>query len=210
MPLAQNNMSMSGETPPFWHFKRFTSTLSCPDRVFCSSPPNSGSVRQIAYLLRATWGLKKGDRVIMAFNFGLRFFDVFLGCLRAGVVAVPVYPPNPATLKWSRKKLDHIVQSCDPKMVLLGPLFNKLRLASKLKALTSASSGWPGLPCKCPNVKEGVDMGGAGVAESKSSSFFGGRRPGRSPDALRDSFDEPSITDDDVAFLQFIHVGKHV
>ena len=134
----------------------------------------------------------------MAFNFGLRFFVVFLGCLRAGVVAVPVYPPNPATLKKSLKKLDLIVRSCEPKMILVCPLVNKLRLASKLRTIATGSGGWPHLPYNCPDVKDEARVGGGG---SKSSSFFGGG--GRSLDTLRNSFDEPSITADDVAFLQF-------
>ncbi|CAN0549176.1 unnamed protein product, partial [Ectocarpus sp. 12 AP-2014] len=70
---------------------------------------------EIAHLLRVEWGLSKGDRVVLAFDFGLRFFVVFLGCLRAGIIAVPVYPPNPATLKKSLKKLQLIVDSCAPK-----------------------------------------------------------------------------------------------
>lgn len=174
-------------------------------------------MRQIAYLLRVTWGLRKGDRVIMAFNFGLRFFVVFLGCLRAGIVAVPVYPPNPATLKKSLKKLDLIVQSCDPKMVLVCPLVNKLRLASKLRALATGSSGWPNLPYRCPDVKEEEEVGGGmGAGASPKSSSLGGLlggagrggrggrgAGGQSSDTHRKSFDEPSTTADDVAFLQF-------
>lgn len=167
----------------------------CPRLVFLF--PNPWRTGQIAYLLRVTWDLKKGDRVIMAFNFGLRFFVVFLGCLRAGVVAVPVYPPNPATMSKSLKKLDLIVRSCEPKMILVCPLVNKLRLVSKLSALATGSGGWPRLPYNCPDVKDEAGVGGGGI----KSSFFGGG--GRSSDTPRDSFDEARITADDVAFLQF-------
>lgn len=45
---------------------------------------------RIAYTLRATWSLEKGDRVVLCYGFGLDFFAAFLGCLRAGVLAVPV------------------------------------------------------------------------------------------------------------------------
>ncbi|CAN0113346.1 unnamed protein product, partial [Ectocarpus fasciculatus] len=74
---------------------------------------------EIAHLLRVKRGLSKGDRVVLAFNFGLGFFAVFLGCLRAGIIAVPVYPPNPATLKKSLQKLQLIVDNCTPKMILV-------------------------------------------------------------------------------------------
>lgn len=45
---------------------------------------------RIAHQLRVAWGLSKGDRVVLCFGFGLDFFAAFLGCLRAGVLAVPV------------------------------------------------------------------------------------------------------------------------
>lgn len=45
---------------------------------------------RIAHELRVAWGLSKGDRVVLCFGFGLDFFAAFLGCLRAGVLAVPV------------------------------------------------------------------------------------------------------------------------
>ncbi|CAN0176047.1 unnamed protein product, partial [Ectocarpus sp. 13 AM-2016] len=131
----------------------------------------------IAHILRVKWGLSKGDRVVLAFDFGLRFFAVFLGCLRAGIIAVPVYPPNPATLKKSLKKLQLIVDSCAPKMVLVCPLVNKLRLASKLWAAATGKSGWPDLPYHCPDS-----------ADVKRT---------------RPSFDDPTIKPQDVAFLQF-------
>lgn len=45
---------------------------------------------RIAHELRVSWGLGKGDRAILCYGFGLDFFAAFLGCLRAGVLAVPV------------------------------------------------------------------------------------------------------------------------
>jgi len=120
---------------------------------------------QIAHLLRVELGLNKGDRVVLAYEFGLRFFVVFLGCLRAGIIAVPVYPPNPATLKKSLRKLQGIVDSCTPRMALVGPAVNKLRLASKLKALATGTNDWPDLPYNCPDVPE---------EDTAAAALFGG------------------------------------
>ena len=146
---------------------------------------------------------------MLTFNFGLRFFAVFLGCMRAGVIAVPVYPPNPANLKKSLHKLQLVVYGCEPKMILLCPLVNKLRLASKLKAVATGSNGWPDLPYHCPDVKDEIlptstaspscpsrrrGRGGRGTSDKKSSS---------SNINSRKSFDDPSIKPEDVAFLQF-------
>ncbi len=43
---------------------------------------------KISHHLREKWGVEKGDRVVLCYDFGLHFFEVFFGCLRAGIVAV--------------------------------------------------------------------------------------------------------------------------
>ncbi|CAN0057304.1 unnamed protein product [Ectocarpus sp. 6 AP-2014] len=167
-----------------------------------------GASGEIAHLLRVEWGLTKGDRVVLAFNFGLRFFAVFLGCLRAGIIAVPVYPPNPATLKKSLQKLQLIVEGCTPKMILVCPLVNKLRLAWKLRVVATGKSGWPNLPYHCPDVKEET-IPTSGLAytavewKSRGSKSTDARTKRPSFQMQRPSFDDPTIKPEDVAFLQF-------
>ena len=39
-----------------------------------------------------------GERVLLLYPSGLPFVAAFLGCLRAGALAVPAYPPDPARL----------------------------------------------------------------------------------------------------------------
>lgn len=155
---------------------------------------------QVARLLRVERGLSKGDRVVLAFNFGLEFFVVFLGCLRAGIIAVPVYPPNPATLKNSLPKLQLIVDSCEPKLIVVDSSVNRLRLACKSRALAKgiSSSSWPDLPYHCSDVEEGVP--------AATTAFFAGWLGGGSIPAAHkkcESFDDPGIKPEDVAFSQF-------
>ncbi|CAM9909897.1 unnamed protein product, partial [Scytosiphon promiscuus] len=159
-------------------------------RTFRGTWATSG---EIAYILRIKLGLSKGDRVVLAFNFGLRFFVVFLGCLRAGVIAVPVYPPNPATMNKSLQKLRLIVENCTPKMILTDSAVNKLRLASKLRAIATGTSGWPDIPYHSPDVPE----------EATSSSFGGWLGGVGNGNGNGNGFEDPSIQPDDVAFLQF-------
>ncbi|MFN3191766.1 MAG: AMP-binding protein [Aureliella sp.] len=56
-----------------------------------------------------------GERAILSFHPGLEFIEAFLGCLYAGVVAVPAYTPK-------RNRNDHrltaILRDCNPKAVL--------------------------------------------------------------------------------------------
>lgn len=39
---------------------------------------------------------KKGERALLIYPPGLDFIDAFFGCLRAGIVPVPVVPPDPS------------------------------------------------------------------------------------------------------------------
>src|SRR4051812_37672062 len=48
--------------------------------------------RRIALLLQAH--SRRGDRVLLLYPSGLEFVTAFFGCLYAGVVAVPAYPPR--------------------------------------------------------------------------------------------------------------------
>ncbi|CAE7209835.1 fadD29 [Symbiodinium sp. CCMP2456] len=49
----------------------------------------------IAQTLLSEWAAVAGDRALLVYEPGLEFIDAFLGCLVAGTVAVPVYPPMP-------------------------------------------------------------------------------------------------------------------
>src|SRR5262245_21766011 len=52
--------------------------------------------RTIAVALRDA--AARGDRVLLLYPPGLEFITGFFGCLYAGVIAVPAYPPSPARL----------------------------------------------------------------------------------------------------------------
>lgn len=49
--------------------------------------------QRIAAYLQRECGLRPGDRAVLLYPPGQEFLLAFLGCLYAGVVAVPVYPP---------------------------------------------------------------------------------------------------------------------
>jgi acyl-CoA synthetase (AMP-forming)/AMP-acid ligase II len=49
--------------------------------------------RQIAAMLQQS--LRRGDRVYLMYPPSLEFIAAFLGCLYAGMIAVPAYPPHP-------------------------------------------------------------------------------------------------------------------
>src|SRR5215212_6879027 len=49
-----------------------------------------------------------GERVLLLYAPGLDFIAGFFGCLYAGVVAVPAYPPDPARLSRTLPRLQAI------------------------------------------------------------------------------------------------------
>lgn len=64
-----------------------------------------------AHLQRVT---RQGDRALMLYSPGLDFIAAFFGCLYAGVIAVPAYPPRPRTLG----RLQAMVKDAQPAAIL--------------------------------------------------------------------------------------------
>lgn len=56
-----------------------------------------------------------GDRALMMYPSGLEFIEAFLGCLYAGIVAVPAYPPKKNR---NAERILAIAQDCKPRLVL--------------------------------------------------------------------------------------------
>mmetsp|Transcript_43917 Transcript_43917/g.49765 ORF Transcript_43917/g.49765 Transcript_43917/m.49765 type:complete len:802 (-) Transcript_43917:24-2429(-) len=81
-------------------------------------------------------GLKRGDRALLVYPPSIDFSIAFLACLKAGVVAVPVFPPHPArrdTLHMFTK----ITQSSGAKFALTNVEYNHLKkMAGAKDALT--------------------------------------------------------------------------
>jgi acyl-CoA synthetase (AMP-forming)/AMP-acid ligase II len=72
--------------------------------------------RHIAALLKAH-GVE-GERALLLYPQGVEFVEAFLGCLYAGAVAVPAYPPDPTRLTRTLGRLLGIIADCRPKVVL--------------------------------------------------------------------------------------------
>jgi acyl-CoA synthetase (AMP-forming)/AMP-acid ligase II len=73
-------------------------------------------VRRLAGVLAAA-GLA-GERALLLYPPGLDFIVAFLGCTYAGVIAVPVYPPNPARMEKALPLLLGIIRDARPRAIL--------------------------------------------------------------------------------------------
>ncbi len=80
---------------------------------------------------------RPGDRALLLFPAGLEFIAAFFGCLYAGVVAVPSYPPRPN--RW-QQRLRAIIRDAAPAVVLapLALLPRRAALVEDIPELTAA------------------------------------------------------------------------
>ncbi|BAZ50366.1 AMP-dependent synthetase and ligase [Nostoc sp. NIES-4103] len=70
--------------------------------------------RAIAALLQSH--VRAGERALLLYSPGLQFIAAFLGCLYAGVVAVPAYPPR--NNNRSMNRIQAIASDCQAKVIL--------------------------------------------------------------------------------------------
>ncbi|WP_437290235.1 amino acid adenylation domain-containing protein [Sorangium sp. So ce406] len=70
----------------------------------------------IAASLQAAGGA--GERALLLYAPGLDFIAAFMGCVYAGVVAVPTYPPNPAQMDRTLPRLRAIARDAGARFVL--------------------------------------------------------------------------------------------
>lgn len=103
--------------------------------------------REIAVLLQRA--VDRGDRVLLLYPPGLDFVAAFFGCLYAGVIAVPAYPPQPARPERSLPRLRAIAGEAGIRAVLstedvadkLAPLFQNAAELARLPLLATDHYG---------------------------------------------------------------------
>ncbi|PHU29478.1 hypothetical protein BC332_01571 [Capsicum chinense] len=98
--------------------------------------------------------MKQGDRVLLVYVPGLEFIDAFFGCLRAGVLPVPVLPSDPMQRGGQALlKIENIAKSCNAVAILSTAGYHVAVRAGSVKHLISlnrkngtSSARWPNLP----------------------------------------------------------------
>ena len=93
-----------------------------------------------------------GDRALLLFPAGLDFIAAFFGCLYAGVIAVPAYPPHP---RRGHERLRAIARGSRPAVVLTS--------AESLSAVESAAARIPEIAAVPRRVCD--SLAGIGPAE---------------------------------------------
>lgn len=138
----------------------------------------------LAEALITTHKLSAGDRILLVFFPGLDFTVSLLACFKAGLIGVPVFPPDPRKMK---KDLHHFVNiqlSCGATTVLTNSLYSFAKKVVGLKNMFSMESNpWPEL--KWITVDDTLKAGKALGKAKKSTVTL------------------PAITLDTIAFLQY-------
>eukprot|EP00050_Salpingoeca_kvevrii_P005218 m.274499 g.274499 ORF g.274499 m.274499 type:complete len:1902 (+) comp11091_c1_seq8:214-5919(+) len=102
-------------------------------------------VTAVAHALRRKWRAAEGEHVLLVYERGPEFLAAFIGCLLAGCIAVPVYPPVPADLERGLAKLAKVAELTALRLVLTSSKYNTLRrmLVLKAKVARKTSHAWP-------------------------------------------------------------------
>ena len=72
----------------------------------------------IAGHLRKVHGFQSQDRLLLAYPPGLEMICAFFGCVRAGLIPVPVYPPTSRDFRSALYKMVHIARDCQAAGIL--------------------------------------------------------------------------------------------
>jgi thioester reductase-like protein len=91
------------------------------------------------YLLKAG-RFVSGDRLLLAYPPGLEMICAFFGCVRAGLIPVPVYPPSSRGFQSALYKMVHIAKDCQAAGILTSRDYHA-SLKTNLARSGVASSG---------------------------------------------------------------------
>lgn len=129
-----------------------------------------------------------GERALLLFPPGLDYIVAFLGCLRAGVTAVPAYPPDPFRLDRTLPRLRAIVADAAPRFALTNSAVFGLA-----ESLLAEEEGFAALDWLATDAV-------AGAVETEEAAGEGDKAtPGRGAVSMP----KPTLKDDALAFLQY-------
>jgi phthiocerol/phenolphthiocerol synthesis type-I polyketide synthase C len=123
---------------------RFLRSAPGPGRELLSSQLENAAldrrIRALAARIRSECGV--GERALIVCEPGLDYLIAFFASLYAGVIAVPVYPPNPSQLRRSPRRLASVVENSQPSIVLAATSLVTLRDEISLLVPQLAALPW--------------------------------------------------------------------
>lgn len=168
--------------------------------------------RRVAWHLVHAWAVQPGELALLVYPPGVHFAVAFLGCLHAGVVAVPAPPPDPADARQGLRKLAALVRAAGPKLALTEAAFSApIRLLSRQYGSGTCSTLGGSTEGALTGATEGRPIEGGSINEGSTSILSKlvwqstDRLEERPPPQGREDDDAPScrLEDDSHAFVQF-------
>ncbi|MBD3225246.1 MAG: AMP-binding protein, partial [Caldithrix sp.] len=157
--------------------------------------------RSIAASLQAK-GLQ-GERALLLYPPGLDYISGFFGCLYAGVIAVPAYPPDPNRLNRSLPRLQAIVNDAKASVALTSDsilyMIRMLKLGNKI---TGTIDKLPFLRKFRTTMKYFASTQGV-VAESRELGDLQWISTDSLAQGFTDQWHDPDVNKDTIAFLQY-------
>lgn len=84
--------------------------------------------------------ITKGDRILLVYPPSLDFILAFIACLKAGLIAVPVFPPDPRRLDKGLLMFNSVVSSCGARCALTSVDYNYASKIASLKVMKLSPS----------------------------------------------------------------------
>jgi acyl-CoA synthetase (AMP-forming)/AMP-acid ligase II len=113
------------------------------DRVTLTAGQLAAGGEAIADSLRR-WGFEPGDRAVLVYPPGPEFVYALVGCLIAGVIPVPVYPPNPFRLRQTLPAFAAVLDDCRPRAVLTTKSYDRARSVGAVAGVFDRTKpSWP-------------------------------------------------------------------
>src|ERR1700751_2608308 len=95
--------------------------------------------KAIAHHLLRDGRFKQDDRLLLAYPPGLEMICAFFGCVRAGLIPVPVYPPSSRGFQSALYKMVHIAKDCQAAAILTSKDYHASLKANLARSGVSAS-----------------------------------------------------------------------
>lgn len=107
----------------------------------------SNTVERLASKLLLSSSIKPKDRVLLVYPPSIDFMIALYACLRAGIIPVPVYPPNPQNLNKDIAQFISIQRTSGANVALTSNAYNYAKSVGGLRNMFSKSKTmrWPEL-----------------------------------------------------------------
>ncbi|MFP2926242.1 AMP-binding protein [Pyxidicoccus sp. 3LG] len=99
----------------------------------------------------------RGEPVLLLFPPGLDYLIAFLGCMQAGAIAVPAYPPDPARLARTLPRLEALTADARARFVLAPGFIRDMAGGLFEQAGALASARWLALDGRGARARERLE-----------------------------------------------------